>query len=1045
MLSSLRRRRHALAFLAPAIVLACGGGGDGGTAPPPVTVASVSVSLASSTLTPGQTTTASAVARDAQGGTIAGKVATWSSSSSAVATVDGSGTVTAVAAGSAEIVATIDGRTGQATVTVTPPPVATVAVTLGSTSLAVGQSTQGQVVLRDANGATLTGRQVAWTSSNPTIASVNGSGLVSGLAVGTATITATSEGRSGAATVTVTPVVSIAAVALRNADGSPADVSRIAGRLRIAADVDVPPTFRGVLEVRIRGILARRDSITPASGVLARMTERLLDVPTAIATVDANTLQASATYPNGTAEILTTLAGVVPGGSPTSVSQSTQVTLRNMDALALVAVDPRTAAAQGQTWIGGPGTQAFVAHVAFGDLGTLNRVEVIRGAGNSVFGAGALAGAVNVITRTGPTSGGTFDLGGSGWESDLSGTGFGFISYELGGVTYTPRTAIASLLGNAASVDASGFYTSPSRAAAITLPSGIRYQETTFNLPSGWVDLSSKVSYLDFLAARAGPGAFEPTPRLNTVGQPAWVPNGTWGISQNYLGANTNLKLFLDLSKFTDDGVGAGALSDVSWHASTSLGTLWQTANQITGVGDIPASTSRQYYLGAAGKDPLDNPWQVSAKTNLANPWTSSGVATGAQLGTTDAIFGRLTSGGSMTWGGVPSGSVFNTTALSGYNVSVTATGSQYDASAFGGAAHRYGDVMQCFMGFTHCMIPEVLTSTVSNGGAQVTTSLSLATLRTRWSALGGGSGAFQLNYAGADLGGNAVSGFQPWIGYLDLVRPTTSVTAVNGQNGDVTVNVTGADNLGAERVDYGARFNLSQSAFSGGKLYSWFHTAEEGGNLTNGLSTSISTSIAGRYPVAGRWYAPGGTGIDRTTVIPTDGICARVSDWARNASQPVCVAHSPTTSPVAVSSGLTNLRAGLTSGTLCNNTTCSGSTPNEVIGWLEADVAGALDELAKMFMLGIPPGGEVFPMGKSESPTVVQTNPNGSRRLRWETRFSNADYCLAFSGLMLVKIIALSSDGWNVFFPSQFLLLNVLAGTGNFPGCTRPPRPLLG
>src|SRR5437667_11561795 len=59
---------------------------------------------------------------------------------------------------------------------------------------------------RDSIGYTLTGRVVNLQSSNSAIASVNGSGLVSGVAAGgPVTITATSEGRSGTSAITVTP------------------------------------------------------------------------------------------------------------------------------------------------------------------------------------------------------------------------------------------------------------------------------------------------------------------------------------------------------------------------------------------------------------------------------------------------------------------------------------------------------------------------------------------------------------------------------------------------------------------------------------------------------------------------------------------------------------------------------------------------------------------------------------------------------------------------------------------------------------------------
>jgi acid phosphatase len=84
-------------------------------------------------------------------------------------------------------------------------PVATVTVSPASVSLQIGQSSQLTATPKDANGNPLTGRAITWSSSNTAIATVSGSGLVTGVAAGgPATITATSEGRSGSAAVTVT-------------------------------------------------------------------------------------------------------------------------------------------------------------------------------------------------------------------------------------------------------------------------------------------------------------------------------------------------------------------------------------------------------------------------------------------------------------------------------------------------------------------------------------------------------------------------------------------------------------------------------------------------------------------------------------------------------------------------------------------------------------------------------------------------------------------------------------------------------------------------
>jgi hypothetical protein len=84
-----------------------------------------------------------------------------------------------------------------------PAPVASVEVIPATATLEVAQTLQFTATPRDSTGATLTGRTIAWTSSNPLVASVSSSGVVTGLLVGTATITATSENQSGTATVTV--------------------------------------------------------------------------------------------------------------------------------------------------------------------------------------------------------------------------------------------------------------------------------------------------------------------------------------------------------------------------------------------------------------------------------------------------------------------------------------------------------------------------------------------------------------------------------------------------------------------------------------------------------------------------------------------------------------------------------------------------------------------------------------------------------------------------------------------------------------------------
>src|SRR6266550_4491695 len=147
-------------------------------------VASVTVTPPSASVPAGQTVQLTATLKDANGNVLTGRTVTWASNNTTVATVNSNGLVTTKVAGSATITATSEGQSGTAAITVTPVPVASVTVTPATAGVAVGSTVQLTATPKDANGNPLTGRVVTWQSSNNAIASVNGSGLVSGVAAG---------------------------------------------------------------------------------------------------------------------------------------------------------------------------------------------------------------------------------------------------------------------------------------------------------------------------------------------------------------------------------------------------------------------------------------------------------------------------------------------------------------------------------------------------------------------------------------------------------------------------------------------------------------------------------------------------------------------------------------------------------------------------------------------------------------------------------------------------------------------------------------------
>lgn len=181
----------------------------------PRVVAAVTVTPAERTLIAGDSLTLLAKAIDAAEAPIEGRPVTWESSDNAVATVDAYGGVKAISPGAVTIRATVDGKTGTATLTITRPSVATVELSPATLTLGQGDSATLQVRALDANGYELSGVAATWVSRDPSIVEVNATGRVLGKKAGTAVVSVSIENHVAEATVTVSatsvaPVASIA-------------------------------------------------------------------------------------------------------------------------------------------------------------------------------------------------------------------------------------------------------------------------------------------------------------------------------------------------------------------------------------------------------------------------------------------------------------------------------------------------------------------------------------------------------------------------------------------------------------------------------------------------------------------------------------------------------------------------------------------------------------------------------------------------------------------------------------------------------------------
>ncbi len=129
----------------------------------------------------------------------------WSSSDELIATVS-EGLVTGVLVGEAKIIVTStvdDSKADTVTVTVTAIPISVTGVTLDKSVVTVGENGTERV-WATVTPSDATDKLVSWTTSNANIATVDTNGVITGVSIGTATITVTTTDQGETATVVVT-------------------------------------------------------------------------------------------------------------------------------------------------------------------------------------------------------------------------------------------------------------------------------------------------------------------------------------------------------------------------------------------------------------------------------------------------------------------------------------------------------------------------------------------------------------------------------------------------------------------------------------------------------------------------------------------------------------------------------------------------------------------------------------------------------------------------------------------------------------------------
>ena len=165
--------------------------------PEPPVVASVDIEAMTTLVIVDDVLRLAAIVRaDGSGDHLTDRLVTWESSAPAVASVSPNGLVIGKEVGTVIITAHCEGVSDSIGIEVIQKPVGRVEMVRGLRIIMVGDTLQLEVRISADDGTPLDDRERTWSSSDPTIASVNRTGLVTGISDGRALISVTSEGIS---------------------------------------------------------------------------------------------------------------------------------------------------------------------------------------------------------------------------------------------------------------------------------------------------------------------------------------------------------------------------------------------------------------------------------------------------------------------------------------------------------------------------------------------------------------------------------------------------------------------------------------------------------------------------------------------------------------------------------------------------------------------------------------------------------------------------------------------------------------------------------
>jgi hypothetical protein len=948
-----------------------------------------------------------------------------------------------------------------------PAAVASVSVTLASAQIFIGQSSQGTAVLRDAANNVLTGRTINWTSSNTAVASVSQTGLVTGLTAGTASITASSEGRTGQADITVSvdpatqPQISNITV-MQN--GQAANLTNVAGSLDLSFRLQVPAGYSGTLVVRMDTVEFLRETVsaaaissrlmgaTDASAVTVTL-ERSVSIETSRTafSLSSDRISELPFVTNGNRRAVMELLPTIPGGLSdqefVDVSTNNPVHFHGMYRFEELPV-----IIDGKPITGGEGLGAVIA-AAYGQE-QIQEVQVALVPASAVYGHGAPAlGVIHQITRS--------DLNFFTIDEipvERENVTMVLTRVKINGVDVFPQVDYVGNTAYTTDLTGSGFANTAAQVQGLTPPAGKNFLVVTqppVNLLSATAPVTGRATLEPFHLDNLGPqqnstgsgAVFSLLDRMMTVGGAAYWDGLGLGSNQNQLSSRYDFEDGFHPEQLTDlTGIDhsltayyAGPISDIA--------NLYSPQYRVgTSLSLGESSGSRPYTAGALVYDRRGNYSTFPLRTSQRNAWNIQGqLSLGASIGVDQAAFGfsttRANLGLTVT---MPEESTWNLTSIDPsacwvWNVTGSTVGIP---NGFLSARGKLNGMWGLGSG------PErdgyqILASSGGATGGTATAFLSTLVADVR-ADVPGQQGFYKFQFKASDNAGRYIGNdeYPKTYRFLwDFLGPTNPLITYDSPivPGDpVTATLSGMDNYAIRHAFVGVRFNFASALFNGGFAYVPVGKIPVPGTLGGDVTTSLSMQITSNFPV-GFWFFQPGTGvIDWGNFHRSNGGMLQLRDMAWNLS-PVHFAGFTNPSPVPALDHVSDVRASIGTTNWCPGTCISGGNKmvNLNFNYFDDRPTGE-PTISKSAWFGIPTGGNgtVYPLG--EGTTVQETAEGGGRRISYNLSLDLSGYC-GPSGNMEVFPIGWGRDRKSMLKAGQFFPVTVRMPTRYTNLCNRP------